>query len=266
MPFKPTRLQLEALQTLELLQVQSVELLSPKWVPTGRVFRFLYGVPEFVLCAALDSKKNTLRRALPHLTSRNLIENQRQPVAWMAEQLLQFRGIGGHGVAARWTIVDGEEMLISLAAQQGLSVKRPSETQRKKSRKASSTPSWVVEQIQGFKAVGSRMRPCDTWERIHTTRQVLYIQITSKGLDLLDELDAKWVPDVLVTLAQMAPLVGFCKRTLERWLSKEMLPLPDVRGGGGQAHRWYWRTIRTELERHSCRRLPVNFPGSHIIS
>lgn len=66
------------------------------------------------------------------------------------------------------------------------------------------------------------------------------------------------VLDKLVTLDQVAPLVGKKKRTLERYLSDGKLPEPDFRGGGGKAHKWYWRPrTRQELgdPGHRCSHL-----------
>ena len=72
-------------------------------------------------------------------------------------------------------------------------------------------------------------------------------------------------PDDLVTLDQAAGMVGQSKRTLERYLSKRKLPPPDLPGGGGTAHRWYWSTIRPALEEHCRPNLPAKFPASRII-
>lgn len=90
------------------------------------------------------------------------------------------------------------------------------------------------------------------------------------GITLADEIDEWPVKlrrksaglDELVTLNQVAPLVGCSKRTLERW----SLPEPDVRGGNGKPHRWYWRKLRRALKEHANRELPAQFPGSRIIS
>lgn len=73
------------------------------------------------------------------------------------------------------------------------------------------------------------------------------------------------VPDELVTLDQAAAVVGQSKRTLERYLQRGDLPRPDLPGGGGKAHRWYWSTLRPALEKHFRPDLPVKFPASRII-
>ena len=72
--------------------------------------------------------------------------------------------------------------------------------------------------------------------------------------------------DCLVTLNQMAPLTGLSKRTLERKVKDRLLPPPDVRGGGGHAHKWYWKNIRPALSKFTMKPLRENFPGSHIVS
>lgn len=68
--------------------------------------------------------------------------------------------------------------------------------------------------------------------------------------------------DDLVTLAQVAPLTGRSKRTLEGY----QLPEPDERGGGGRSHKWYYKRLRSALEKHSKRLLPKTFPASHFRS
>lgn len=70
--------------------------------------------------------------------------------------------------------------------------------------------------------------------------------------------------DDLVTLDQVAPLTGLSKRSLERHL-KKTLPPPDIPGGHGKAHRWYWRNLRAGLENITNRQLPVRFPASRIV-
>jgi len=72
--------------------------------------------------------------------------------------------------------------------------------------------------------------------------------------------------DTLVTLGQVAPLTGKSKRTLRRYYDKGCdLPEPDVPGGGGQAHRWYWSNLRPSLEQVCNVELPATFPASQII-
>lgn len=71
-------------------------------------------------------------------------------------------------------------------------------------------------------------------------------------------------PDELVTLNQVAPLVGLHKRTLERYVRSGSLPQPDIRGGNGKANKWHWTTIRPALQKLSKRLLPERFPGSHL--
>lgn len=70
----------------------------------------------------------------------------------------------------------------------------------------------------------------------------------------------------LVTLSQVEPLCGLRKRTLERHLSVGTLPRPDVPGGGGRSHKWYWHNLRPALEKVSRKPLPEKFPGSRILA
>jgi len=76
---------------------------------------------------------------------------------------------------------------------------------------------------------------------------------------------AATVIDELVTLDQIAPLVGQSKRTLERYLKQGLIPEPDYRGGNGKAHKWLWRNVRASLESVAGRELPEKFPGSRIV-
>lgn len=72
-------------------------------------------------------------------------------------------------------------------------------------------------------------------------------------------------PDDLVTLDQAAAVVSLKKRTLERYLQRGDLPRPDLPGGGGKAHRWYWSTLRPALEKHFRPDLPLKFPASRVV-
>lgn len=71
--------------------------------------------------------------------------------------------------------------------------------------------------------------------------------------------------DELVTLTQVAPLTGKSKRTLERYLQQGALPKPDIWGGEGKAHKWFWQNLRPALAKIANRLLPERFPGSRII-
>lgn len=71
--------------------------------------------------------------------------------------------------------------------------------------------------------------------------------------------------DDLVTLDQVAPLTAKSKRTLERYLREGKLPEPDVPGGGGKSHKWFWKNLRPALEKVADRQLPAKFPGSRIV-
>jgi len=72
-------------------------------------------------------------------------------------------------------------------------------------------------------------------------------------------------PDDLVTLDQAAAVVGQSKRTLERYLQREDLPTPDLPGGGGKPHRWYWSNLRPKLQEHFRPDLPARYPASRIV-
>jgi hypothetical protein len=69
------------------------------------------------------------------------------------------------------------------------------------------------------------------------------------------------LPD-LVTLDQAAAAVCKHKRTLERLKSGGHLPQPSIKGGGGRAHQWEWRTIRPCLEAEFKMKLPETFPAN----
>jgi predicted DNA-binding transcriptional regulator AlpA len=87
-------------------------------------------------------------------------------------------------------------------------------------------------------------------------------RITKAGRAMLRKIDT--VIDVLVTLAQVSPLTGLSKRTLESYLHDRKLPRPDVPGGGGKSNKWYWSKIRPSLQNVSNRPLPVEFPAGRI--
>lgn len=64
----------------------------------------------------------------------------------------------------------------------------------------------------------------------------------------------------LVTLDQIAAIVGRKKRTLENYLKK--MPNPHVQGTGGKPSQWIWDEIRPWLEREFVPNLPQVFPDS----
>ena len=71
-------------------------------------------------------------------------------------------------------------------------------------------------------------------------------------------------PEVIeqyVTLNQAAAIVNRQKKSLERYLYKEMLPPPDVEGGGGKPHEWKWSRLRPCLELIYKKQLPAKFPS-----
>jgi len=70
--------------------------------------------------------------------------------------------------------------------------------------------------------------------------------------------------DCLVTLSQAAPLTGLRKRTLDRYSRDPQFPAPDIKGGGGKAHKWRWWKLRPALEPLSKKSLPLEFPASRI--
>lgn len=70
----------------------------------------------------------------------------------------------------------------------------------------------------------------------------------------------------LVTLDQVAPLCGLAKRTLDNHRMDGILPRPDIKGGGGKSHKWYWHNLRPHLEKVSTKLLPEKFPGSVFAS
>lgn len=63
-----------------------------------------------------------------------------------------------------------------------------------------------------------------------------------------------------VTLDQMAARANRSKKTLERWLRKDLLPPPDIEGGGGKPHEWIWSNVREALQEHSGKVMPERFP------
>ena len=71
--------------------------------------------------------------------------------------------------------------------------------------------------------------------------------------------------DAYVTLSQAAALAGKGKRTLERWLSQEKIPVADVVGGEGHASTWRWSALRPALEPLIDRPLPERFPAGRIV-
>ncbi len=87
---------------------------------------------------------------------------------------------------------------------------------------------------------------------------------TDTATPVTEEREATALDD-LVTLDQAAAVVGRSKRSLELYLQRGDLPRPDLPGGGGKAHRWYWNTLRPALEKHFRPDLPLKFPASRVV-
>jgi hypothetical protein len=70
-------------------------------------------------------------------------------------------------------------------------------------------------------------------------------------------------PSQLVTLDQMAAMVGKKKRTLQLWQKNDKtFPLPEIEGGGGNAAYWQWQNVSAYLRKKSRNdKLPESFPS-----
>jgi hypothetical protein len=64
-----------------------------------------------------------------------------------------------------------------------------------------------------------------------------------------------------VTLKQLAGIVQKDKKTIQRLVSANKLPAPDVRGGNGKANEWIWSKVRGPLGAEFNRPLPEIFPA-----
>lgn len=71
-------------------------------------------------------------------------------------------------------------------------------------------------------------------------------------------------PRYLVSLKQMAAIVGKGKRTLETRKTKGLFPMPDVEGGSGKSDEWDWNVVRPILEKEFSRQLPEVFPADRF--
>jgi hypothetical protein len=69
------------------------------------------------------------------------------------------------------------------------------------------------------------------------------------------------LPD-LVTLSQAAAIVNKSKRALEHYKTRGEFPAPDIKGGGGKADLWNWKTLHPWLEERFGMKLPETFPGN----
>lgn len=64
-----------------------------------------------------------------------------------------------------------------------------------------------------------------------------------------------------VTRDQIAALCGKSKKTVDRWVKKETIPLADIEGGGGKSDEWIWANVRPKLMEVSKRILPERYPS-----
>ena len=131
--------------------------------------------------------------------------------------------------------------------------------------------------LSQFRETIERSLPDKTYET-DLFNMAMVLEMLAASLDLIKLVDEKRssptdtnIPpskepelDDLVTLDQIAPLTGLQKRTLERYLSSGQLPAPDIRGGGGKAHKWFYSNLRDALSEFTQRPLPQRFPGGRI--
>lgn len=77
----------------------------------------------------------------------------------------------------------------------------------------------------------------------------------------LHELLLREQENPLVTLDQIAALVGLSKRSMRRYIENPdwNMPLPEVEGGGGRAAYWRWSVIQPWLNSTFGRDYPPRF-------
>ena len=126
---------------------------------------------------------------------------------------------------------------------------------------------WVRRELPGWTAA---LRKAQTQARVAAVASITTLaEMIARRVQALVLPAASGPPerafDDLVTLDQAAAMVGKSKRTLERYLHEELLPVPGYPGGSGKPHRWRWSKIRPALEKHFRADLPKKFPASRVI-
>lgn len=261
MPYAPSFLQVAILRTLEYLQVQGCPSADESGKPIPPKIRFGLGVPEVFLRACVLASDEALKSATRPLLIRQLIR-QEKGQAWVTmSRKHRFAAPGGGVVELEFRRADPEKVMRSSLEASGVKFKVA--TKGKKHRKQVTELLWNVFEARVGVRIAQDARVL-VFSSASKTGFGAFISVTARGLDLLDTIGDVFEPDTLVRLSQVAPLTGLSKRTLERHVARGILPAPDVRGGQGRAHKWYWSNLRSVLAKISRKRLPDRFPGSCI--
>jgi predicted DNA-binding transcriptional regulator AlpA len=261
MPFVPNLQQLSILRALEYLGVQGCDSADSRRRATAPKIRFATGVPQVFLRACVLIDNEPFESAVVPMLSLDLVRREKSKAWPLLSRKHQFALRDGGIVELRWRRIKPIEMMDVLHESLGGRI-TPAKNSRKRA-KTDESQDW--NSVEAWVAIKTAHRSrALRVQSLHQEGFGPFMSITPRGLDLLDSFGEDDEPDALVRLSQIAPLTGLSKRTLDRYMRDKKLPVPDLRGGGGYAHKWYWSNIRTALAQFSKKRLPERFPGSRI--
>ena len=264
MAFQPSRLQAAVLSALEHLEIHGCWSADKNGKQTVPTIRFGIGVPEVFLKACVQADGSAYQSAIVSLQRRGLIRQRRMhawPFPWCQ---LKFALPDGRVVDLERRQVTPAEAVQMLQHSFGGTIKVAARTRKRGRDTKRQSPTYLVEA-----RFNQKRRSGTRFIRFYRELQMVgagrSLSITRRGLRLYDSIGDNFHPDELVRLSQVAPLTGLTKRTLERYLKNGSLPRPDVRGGNGRAHKWYWSNIRPALSKICNRQQPKQFPGSRMM-
>jgi len=258
MPFRPNQVQFAVLRALAYLECDGCPVAAADGRPTTPTVRFS-GVPETFLSAWVQVGAGKLASAVAPLRKRGLIRHTKRRVWPVPRTLHGFVLPDGRVVQLERKLVTSLEAARMLQQQIGGTLTRGPKTKRRGA--SQDPPLYLVEaRYEGRDEAGRRVTySCRELQMVDAGQ---FYSITRRGLRLLDSTGDNFEPDELVRLSQVAAFVGLSKRTLERYVKADDLPQPDVRGGRGHPHKWYWSNLRRRLAKFSKKLLPESFPGS----
>ena len=262
MAFNPSEIQVRILQALEQLEIQGCRTATETGKPAEMRYRFGYGVPTFVMKAWFGiTGPETLWTAMPPLSRRGLVK--RKPLEhWPL-------------MPTRILTTDGRVILIlheQISPQPPRKKPKATRARKRKSQELDLLAAILQARNPGLYLASYTGTLDGTKFRNVVVNRAWYAKgagdcytITEKGLALFDDSDGEPEISELVTLRQMAALIGYSPRTLDRWLADGEIPPPDFHGGNGVSRKWYYHNLRPAVERKSKHSILRRFPASRIL-
>lgn len=264
MAFRPSELQYKILRWLHDLEIVGCLTVDANGRDCAPRFQMRRIVPKILFDAAFggtNEAKSVLDIALEGLRRRDLIR-RRMVTGWpLVFDNLRLRLPDGREACLRAEFQTNAEFASSFSMRvtgRRLGGHRENSTMLTRQRAKSGAlhvAAWVGERR------GANYANVVVYPHWSLARECDVLSITARGLSCLDDAADRASNGAIVTLSQVAPIVGLSKRQLERYKTRKLIPAPDFVGGQGKADKWYWNRLRPSLEKQVRAGLPIQFPG-----